>query len=65
MKILPVCRRYYRVFDGSLVDLLINIVLSRCDCRPEVVVQAVQLLDRSGRFTITANVFLRLSRGFD
>lgn len=26
------------------MDLLINSVLGRCDCRPEVVVQVVQLL---------------------
>jgi hypothetical protein len=34
-----------------LVDLLINSVLGRCDCRPEVVVQVVQLLSRSSPFT--------------
>lgn len=51
MKILRVCGPYCRAFRGSLVDLLDNSVLGRCDCRPEVVVQVVQLISRSRPFT--------------
>ena len=43
VKILRVCRRYCRDFGGPLVDLLIDRVPGRCDCRPEVILQVVQL----------------------
>ena len=33
-----VCRRCCRDFGDSLVDFLIDSVLGRCDCRPEVAV---------------------------
>ena len=65
MKILPVYHHYYRVFGDSLVDMLVNIVLSRYDCRLEVVVQVVQLLDQFGQFTITVYIFFILSKIFE